>query len=53
LNHIKTAAKAISEQDRDQFITSVENEITSLHEGNFARYRVSPSEFARFKSVNK
>jgi hypothetical protein len=53
LNHIKTAAKAFSEQDRDQFITSVENEITSLHEGNFARYRVSPSEFARFKSVNK
>lgn len=53
LNHIKTAAKAISEQDRDQFIVSVENEITSLHEGNFARYRVSPSEFARFKSISK
>lgn len=49
LDHIKTDAQDIPEQDREQFIRSVENEIISLHEGNFARYRVSPSEFTRFK----
>ncbi|MEJ5993160.1 MAG: Fic family protein [Chryseobacterium sp.] len=53
LDHINAAAEAIPEQDRGQFISSVENEITSLHEGNFARYRVSPSEFARFKNSGK
>lgn len=53
LDHINTAAEAIPEQDRGQFISSVENEITSLHEGNFARYRVSPSEFTRFKNSGK
>lgn len=53
LDHINAAAEAIPEQDRGQFISSVENEITSLHEGNFARYRVSPSEFARYKNSCK
>jgi len=53
LNDIKVAAEAIPKKDREQFVRSVENEITSLHEGNFARYRVSPSEFARFKNSRK
>ncbi len=50
LDIIKSDAEAIPEQDREQIIRSVENEITSLHEGNFARYRVSRSAFARFKN---
>jgi hypothetical protein len=49
IGYIRAEAEAIPEQEREQFIRSVENEITSLHEGNFARYRVSPKEFVRFK----
>jgi hypothetical protein len=29
----------------------VESELASLHEGNFARYRVRPSEFAAWQQV--
>ncbi|MFC3560265.1 Fic family protein [Pedobacter jamesrossensis] len=46
---IRENAQAIDEQDREEFIKAVEQEIMSLHEGNFARYRVSPSEFRRWK----
>jgi len=49
IDYIRAGAEAIPKQDREQFIRSVENEITSLHEGNFARYRVSPKEFVRFR----
>lgn len=46
---IRENAKAVNEQDREEFIKAVEQEIMSLHEGNFARYRVSPTEFRRWK----
>jgi hypothetical protein len=32
-------------EDRDQFRAVAESELLALHEGNFARYRVTPSEF--------
>ena len=35
--------------DRARFVQIVESEIASLHEGNFARYRVRPSEFAEWR----
>ncbi|MFU8804667.1 MAG: Fic family protein [Bradymonadaceae bacterium] len=37
--------------DREQFADVVEAELSSLHEGNFARYRVRPSEFAAWREV--
>jgi len=47
---IKKEAEKIPENDRNKFVEAVETEILALHEGNFARYRISPSEFKNWKS---
>lgn len=39
------AIKEISEGERARFIETVETELLALHEGNYARYPVRPSEF--------
>jgi Fic/DOC family len=39
-----TAAN-IAEQDRAKFVEIAETELMALHEGNFARYQIRPSEF--------
>ena len=44
-NAIKMEAGKLPEKDHLTFIEAVETEITNLHEGNFARYRIKPSEF--------
>lgn len=49
--HIQNTSYQIPETDRAQFIEAVETEILALHEGNFARYRVSPKEFIHWKSA--
>jgi Fic/DOC family len=41
----RRAAERVSEEDRARFIEVVEAELTSLHEGNIARYRLRPSEY--------
>ena len=43
--------KKIDPGDRGRFAELAETELTSLHEGNFARYRVRPSEFAAWQQV--
>jgi hypothetical protein len=48
---IKLKAKDLPVQDQEKFIESVETELLSLHEGNFARYRIRPSEFKRWKEL--
>jgi hypothetical protein len=50
---IKTFAASIPDADREKFIESVETELLNLHQGNFARYRVRPSEFNQWKEVWK
>ena len=45
------ATKEIAPDDRQRFAEIVEAELTSLHEGNFARYRIRPSEFAAWRKV--
>ena len=45
------ALEHVEEADRERFREVVERELLSLHEGNFARYRVSPSDFARWQTV--
>lgn len=45
------AAEHIDAQDRQQFIQTAEAELSALHEGNFARYQVRPSEFAAWREV--
>ncbi|MCY4551458.1 MAG: Fic family protein [Defluviicoccus sp.] len=41
----------IDESERPRFRAIAERELLGLHEGNFARYRVTPSEFAAWQEV--
>lgn len=50
---IKDEAGELPEQDKEQFITSVETELMAIHEGNFARYRVSQRDFINWQKVWK
>ena len=42
-------AEHIEEAERERFREVVERELLSLHEGNFSRYRIRPSEFATWQ----
>lgn len=46
---VKARAKSIPSEDQAKFIEAVETELLYLHEGNFARYRIRPSEFRQWK----
>ena len=41
----------IPEAEREKFRDMAESELVSLHEGNFARYQIRPSEFAAWQEV--
>lgn len=41
----------LGERDRDIFVEVAESELLALHEGNFARYQVRPSEFAAWQKA--
>src|SRR5436853_7355603 len=43
----------ILEAEREKFRDTAEAEIVSLHEGNFARYQIRPSEFEAWQQVWK
>ena len=45
------AGAIIPAADQDQFIEVAETELLGLHEGNFARYQVRPSEFAAWRLI--
>ncbi|TAD92186.1 MAG: Fic family protein [Bacteroidetes bacterium] len=47
--HIAQEASKLAVADRARFTAAVETEIMSLHEGNFARYKVRPSVFKAWK----
>lgn len=47
----KLAEKAVAPEHRDSFAAVVEEELLSLHSGNFARYQVRPSEFSAWQDV--
>jgi deoxyadenosine/deoxycytidine kinase len=50
--HILEWAQAnIDESDREQFREIAEDELLALHEGNFARFQVRPSEFQAWQHV--
>ncbi|MFM9850243.1 MAG: Fic family protein [Hyphomicrobiaceae bacterium] len=44
------AAENIDAGERERFKEVAESELLSLHEGNFARYQIRPSEFAAWQS---
>jgi len=41
----------VPETEREKFRDMAESELVSLHEGNFARYQIRPSEFAAWQEV--
>lgn len=48
---IRAAAyRAVAPSDQARFVEVVETEVMSLHEGNFARYRIRPSEFEAWQA---
>lgn len=47
---IRNAAGNLPAEDMKRFIESVESELMNLHEGNFARYKVTPSDFNKWKA---
>jgi hypothetical protein len=48
---IKENVKNIAEQDKAKFIEAVETELMNLHDGNFARFWISPASFKKWKEV--
>ena len=48
---VKSVSSMILENDRNNFIEAVELELLSLHDGNFARYQVTPSQYNRWKKA--
>jgi len=45
------AKNGIPETEREKFRDMAESELVSLHEGNFARYQIRPSEFEAWQKV--
>ncbi|MGH6911960.1 hypothetical protein, partial [Hypericibacter sp.] len=41
----------IDDPDRERFRELAEREVLGLHEGNFARYRIRPSDFAAWQAI--
>ncbi|MGN7822230.1 Fic family protein [Chitinophaga sp. 22536] len=48
---IATAVTNIPPRDQERFLNYVENDLLSVHDGNFAKYQVTPSEFSKWKGV--
>lgn len=48
-NKVKLEARKLHEADQGQFTEVVETELLGLHEGNFVRFRIKPSEFTAWK----
>ena len=44
------ADESVIETDRKRFVTAAEETLAGIHEGNFARYRVRPSEFEAWRA---
>lgn len=45
------AEESVIEHDRKRFVAATEETLAGIHEGNFARYRVRPSEFEAWKAA--
>ena len=49
--HVARVAERVPDGDRARFAEAAESELLALHEGNFARYQVTPSQFAAWQEV--
>ena len=50
---IEQYAENLPVSDRQKFVEVVDTELLSLHEGNFARFRIKPAEFKQWQEVWK
>lgn len=50
---IQSKAQTLPADDRNKFIEAVETELLGMHEGNYARYRVSLDEFRKWHIIWK
>jgi hypothetical protein len=48
---IKVTALKLPKEDQAKFVEAVETELMNLHEGNFARYMIRPTEFKAWQAV--
>ena len=48
---VQWAEQHIPQEDRQRFREVAENEVLSLHAGNFARYRIKPSQFSAWQEI--
>lgn len=48
---VKNEAESLPADDRNKFIEAVETELLGMHEGNYARYRISLAEFKKWQEV--
>ena len=46
---IAAAGQGVASEHTDHFVRLVQQELKSMHDGNFARYRLRPSEFLRWR----
>ena len=47
----KWTSENLSADQREKFAEVAEDEILPLHEGNFARYKIRPSEFEEWQKI--
>ncbi|WP_109696588.1 Fic family protein [Chitinophaga deserti] len=50
-NLIRERATMLPNEDQQKFIETVDTELLYMHDGNFARYYIRPSEFKKWKEV--
>lgn len=48
---IDSRGRDVSANDRSRFIETVETELLALHEGNIARYKITPNQFRAWQQV--
>jgi hypothetical protein len=48
---IKVRSRSLPKADQEKYVYTVETELISLHEGNFARYFVTPLQFKNWREV--
>jgi hypothetical protein len=48
---IESYMQQLPKDDQPRFAETIETELLSIHEGNFARYRITPKEYDAWRSV--
>jgi len=49
---LQLAEDQVAEKDREHFLKVAHEEVAALHQGNYARYRLRPSEYERWRKAD-